>query len=223
MPPSTVVSTVVKVCPGMIIDDASYIEAQTCTSIDGNLDVDNGFSGSEISLPKLTLVSGMLKVLRHPQLTTLDFPMLKEVAHNLFLVENEELVSISLPELTTLGNHVKIMFSSKLTALDLSRLETVEGFFLVEGTALETLELLALSKVGGRNFAVKSNSELVSLKCPALKTVGSTVGDNFSVLQNERLVCVDFPVLDTVKTFGGVQTIEADLCYSLKCLPPLAC
>ena len=156
---------------------AGSVELGCLCGVDGGLEV-SGEAPTEVLLPSLSTVGGLLSVLDSPQLTRLSLPKL-ESAGALDLRRIPALTELTLVRLTLVTGDVVVLESGLAGTLAPPRLATI-----------------------GRSLLIEDNPQLVAFAPPRLETVGGS----YEVRANTELVRLDFT--NTLRVLGGDLRIE---------------
>ncbi len=101
---------------------------------------------SSISAPEL-LTANDIGIESNPKLTNLSLPKLRVVTDEMWVYGNDLLETLSLPELTSLGNYLDVSSHLVLTTLELPKLTVAyEGLYFSNNEALDTCALYRLVK-----------------------------------------------------------------------------
>ncbi|HEX2881937.1 MAG TPA: hypothetical protein VHO25_20595 [Polyangiaceae bacterium] len=184
---------------------------QGVTEITGHVTID-GTSLVTLSLPNLITIGGHLRIEDNGNLSTLSLPSLKSVGNGLDvnihegedfdfrLQDNDMLTTIDLSELdyvwylTVVGNDL-ITTTAWLPAL-----ETVASTLTVQGPALTTLSLPALTTLGG----MVVDDVLTTISLPELTTL-----EDLHVQQAQQLQVLSLPSLTSVDVHLVINDCDA--------------
>ncbi|WP_165759120.1 DUF5018 domain-containing protein [Niastella yeongjuensis] len=130
-------------------------------------------------------------------LETINFPALETIGGDFFCIQYTNLVSVKLPALTKLSA-INILGDLALTTIEAPKLTTtVAGADFSSNPALTTLNLAALTKVGGQ-FRIESSTAIENLN--GVKSLTEIGGDlNLTSLPSLK----DVSALKTLKKVGG--------------------
>ena len=192
-------------CPGGVVQSVNdAVRLAGCTSVAGDLRVENSELTDLSSLASLHSVSGTLTVAHNPALTELTGLEGLSAVGGLDIRDNAELADIRALGAVRRANVVSIQRNPDLQSLrgleGLTRLEQLE---LVANGLLETAGLSNLREVG--ELTVASNRKLISLR--GLSGLRRAVSVR---IQNTRLLCGRLGLLPQLSEVSGALDVSAN-------------
>lgn len=191
-----------QVCGTTTLSTQAQINALSCTSINGDLIIDDNSTGSIVDLNPLfsiTSISGNLTVTNNPSLSSL----------------------VGLDGLTTVGGNIKIQDNNQLFDFGAFgwQLTSVTGDFeIINNTKLSTINIYGvLTSIGGK-LNIRQSSNIDQIAFQALNSVGSSielVDNNWTSINFNSLTTVGGGILlldnicsnETLSTFASLQTM----------------
>lgn len=105
---------------------ATLADIQDCTTITGDLVVQDEPTAGPIELPNLVKVNGTLRFEDDDAMTTLSFPLLEEVGGDFFLYRNDALINFKAPKLQVVDS-LLLVTNKVMTGFNLSSLARING------------------------------------------------------------------------------------------------
>eukprot|EP00808_Paulinella_micropora_P009065 g44795.t1 len=186
--------------------DMSFDTAQGCTTVSGNLRIDNTALTSLSGLESLTSVGGNLEIYGNSALTSLSgLDNLNSVGGYLWIRDNSALTTMSgLDNLNSVGSNLLIIANSALTNMSgLGKLNSVGYLGIENNSALTTMSGLDnLTIVSGYMWIIANNALTTMSGLDNLNSVGSSL----EIEYNSALTTMSG--LNNLKRVGGNLEIE---------------
>jgi hypothetical protein len=162
-----------------------------------------GTSEIDLDLSAIFNVAGDVTISDNDQLVSIDLSHLLSVGGNFTLTDNGALLTISLPNLGTVGGNVDITSSgdTSLTEVNLGSLITVGGNVVITSsgdTSLTEVDLGSLNTVGG-DVDITGNTSVIAIDLSALLHAGAII------ISDNGVITLNFGALVTA---GGDVTVS---------------
>ena len=169
-----------------------------------------GTSDITLDLSAIFNVAGNVTISGNDQLVSIDLSHLLSVGGNFTLTDNGKLLTIDLPSLTTVSGSVTITNETSATTIDAGSLVTVSGDVTIsDNTSATNIDVGSLTTVSG-SVTIAENTNADTIDAGSLATVSGSV----SITDNSSATSVDAGNLissGSVDISGNASAITIDL------------